>query len=441
VSYLNSDRPPLFCPGCSHQLVVKKLDQALIKLGLPRQRIVIVTDIGCAGLFDTFFHTHAFHGLHGRALTYATGLKMTRPELTVVVIMGDGGLGIGGAHLLASCRRNLDITLLVLNNFNYGMTGGQCSATTPPQANTSSGLLNQLEPSLDICRVAEAAGAPFVDRILAADKDLAEQITEAMAFGGFSLLDIWGICPGRYLKRNRLNLKQLDLELRAQPPTVSTVARKAKHGSQPAGLLPEYGSNYRAVAAKTEVPPPLLQVECSYRPLITGRCEILILGAAGQYINTLGEILCLAAVTSGLHTTQKNDYPITVLRGHSISEVVMDLEPIHYTGLSRPSLILCVAEEGISRREKIFANLDQNTLIIADSNLRLPQSSARAMRLDCQKSGISVGDRGLALLALLAQTNTIINDNMLRAAISLRYSGQRYQQAISTLNNIQSTAK
>jgi 2-oxoglutarate ferredoxin oxidoreductase subunit beta len=101
-------------------------------MGLSRQQVVIVSDIGCSGLFDTFFNTHAFHGLHGRALTYATGLKMARPDLKVVVTMGDGGLGIGGAHLLSTCRRNIDLTLLVLNNFNYGMTGGQCSSTTPP---------------------------------------------------------------------------------------------------------------------------------------------------------------------------------------------------------------------------------------------------------------------------------------------------------------------
>jgi len=130
-SLLNRQRPPIFCPGCSHEKVVSALDNALQRLDLQGNQVVIVTDIGCSGLFDTFFHTHALHGLHGRALTYATGLKMACPELHVIVIMGDGGLGIGGAHVISSSRRNLDLTLLVLNNFNYGMTGGQCSLTTP----------------------------------------------------------------------------------------------------------------------------------------------------------------------------------------------------------------------------------------------------------------------------------------------------------------------
>jgi len=102
------------------------------------------------------FNTHAFHGLHGRALTYATGIKMARPDLKVIVTMGDGGLVIGGAHVLSTCRRNIDLTLLVLNNFNYGMTGGQCSSTTPQDG---SGFLNKLEKPMGICLVAGAAGA------------------------------------------------------------------------------------------------------------------------------------------------------------------------------------------------------------------------------------------------------------------------------------------
>ena len=105
VSLLNDTRPPVFCPGCSHERIAQTLDKAFQKMDLSGDRIVMVSDIGCSGLFDTFFNTHALHGLHGRALTYAAGLKLARPELNVVVTMGDGGQGIGGAHLLAACRR------------------------------------------------------------------------------------------------------------------------------------------------------------------------------------------------------------------------------------------------------------------------------------------------------------------------------------------------
>ncbi len=154
-----------------------------------------------------FFNTHAVHGLHGRALTYATGIKLARPELKVIVTMGDGGLGIGGAHVLATCRRNIDLTLLVLNNFNYGMTGGQYSVTTPQDAKVSSGFLNQLEKPIDICQVTASAGAGWVDRTSVYEKNLVEKIEEAIRFEGFSVLDIWGICTGRYIKRNEISPK------------------------------------------------------------------------------------------------------------------------------------------------------------------------------------------------------------------------------------------
>ena len=101
-SLLNESRPPVFCPGCSHERITHALDRCFQNMGLQGNQVVIVSDIGCSGLFDTYFHTHAFHGLHGRALTYATGLKLAQPELKVVVTMGDGGLGIGGAHLLSA---------------------------------------------------------------------------------------------------------------------------------------------------------------------------------------------------------------------------------------------------------------------------------------------------------------------------------------------------
>ena len=212
-SLINTRRPLVFCPGCSHERIVGALDKTFQTLGLDGNQVVIVSDIGCSGLFDTFFHTHAFHGLHGRALTYATGIKMARPDLTVVVTMGDGGLGIGGAHVLSTCRRNIDLTLLVLNNFNYGMTGGQCSSTTPQEAAVGSGFLNRLEKPVDLCKVAAAAGAPYVTRTSTYAPDLVDEMAAAIGFKGFSVIDIWGVCPGRYTKRNKLTPKMIDAQL------------------------------------------------------------------------------------------------------------------------------------------------------------------------------------------------------------------------------------
>ena len=181
-SLINPNRPPAYCPGCSHGVVTRALDQCFQNMGIQNNQVVLVSDIGCSGLFDTFFNTHAFHGLHGRALTYATGIKLARPDLHVLVTIGDGGLGIGGAHLLSTCRRNIDVTLLILNNFNYGMTGGQFSATTPTDAQVGSGFLNQIEKPMDPCRVMQAAGASYISRISAYQNDLAYQMQPAIQF-------------------------------------------------------------------------------------------------------------------------------------------------------------------------------------------------------------------------------------------------------------------
>ena len=277
-SFLNDQRPPVFCPGCSHDRITHTLNKAFQKTGLSGDRITIVSDIGCSGLFDTFFNTHAFHGLHGRALTYATGIKMAAPDTKVIVTMGDGGQGIGGAHLLAASRRNLDLTLLVLNNFNFGMTGGQFSATTPPEARVGSGFLNQIEQPLDICQVARSAGAPYVTRCSAYQKGLSEEIKQAIEFEGFAVMDIWGVCPGRYSKKNRLTPKLIEAELEKLP---------VQQGLATENVRQEYGRHYRKLAAAQHPLPPPIEIKAAFKPPQKGRHEIVLLGSAGQRILTV----------------------------------------------------------------------------------------------------------------------------------------------------------
>lgn len=134
--YLVESRlPTIWCPGCGNGIVLKAILKAFADLGLDRKKTVAVSGIGCWGWADDYIDTNAFHGTHGRALAFATGIKLANPELTVVVLMGDGdGATIGGNHLIHAARRNVDLTAVVVNNFNYGMTGGQYSGTTPREA-------------------------------------------------------------------------------------------------------------------------------------------------------------------------------------------------------------------------------------------------------------------------------------------------------------------
>ncbi|MDZ7760495.1 MAG: thiamine pyrophosphate-dependent enzyme [Desulfovermiculus sp.] len=412
-SLLNTSRPPVFCPGCSHEFVVKALDKAFQDQGLSGTQIALVSDIGCSGLFDTFFHTHALHGLHGRALTYATGLKMARPDLHVVVTMGDGGLGIGGAHLLAACRRNLDLTLLILNNFNFGMTGGQFSSTTPPESSVGSGFLNQVERPMDACQVLEAAGAPYLVRTSAYAKDLAQTIAAGMKYRGFSALDIWGGCPGRYMKRNKISPKIIEDGLASLP---------AKDGVIPSNERKEYTQAIQEITAGKPEPslPPAVTPTCS--PPQDIEQGVLILGAAGQRVVTAGELLGLAGMCAGLQASQKNDYPITVLTGHSVSEVILSPEAIDYTGLSEPSVVIVLAEEGINRRKDVFDTLPQSSVVLrAVPDLGLSPTRAEVVDLDLKTKGIKKADYALASLAALAQMEKVLNRDMLETAIGFRF--------------------
>ena len=426
TSFLNSDRPPVFCPGCAHERVVQALDQALVNLGLTGPNVALVSDIGCSGLFDTFFNTHAFHGLHGRALTYATGLKMARPDLRVIVTMGDGGLGIGGAHVLSTCRRNIDLTLLVLNNFNYGMTGGQFSTTTPPEAQVNSGFLNRLEKPLDICQVAGAAGAPHLTRTSAYRKSLVYELEQAIRFTGFSVVDIHGVCPGRYSKLNRLNPDLIEQGLEKLP--------SLEHFQQ-SNQRAEYSREYRREAAGQPLEKHPLRIEATIAPLArTGRREVVFLGSAGQRVVSAGEILCLAGLTAGLRATQKNDYPITVLRGHSISETIISDAEIDYTGITSPSLILALAPEGVARRIKMLHGLPPHTLVIAARDAEFPPLDHEIMEVDFQSLKIKNTDRALAALTLMASKHLVLNPEMLESALRLRFSGETLKTTLELVD-------
>ena len=426
-SLLNTERPPVFCPGCSHDKITHTLDKVFQNMGLTAEKIVMVSDIGCSGLFDTFFNTHALHGLHGRALTYAAGLKLARPDLNVVVTMGDGGQGIGGAHLLAACRRNLDLTLLVLNNFNFGMTGGQFSATTPLDARVGSGFLNRLERPLDICQVAQSAGAAYVTRCSGYRPDLSDEIRRAIEFKGFSILDIWGVCPGRYTKKNRLTPKAIEAAL-AQLPAVQGVVTTNDR--------PEYGAHYRKMAADQEPVSELLKIDAELAPPHPGRREVILMGSAGQRIITAGEILCLAGLTAGLQTTQKNEYNITVLRGPSISELILSPEEIDYTGIERPSAIVAIDQEGVDRRRAMFGRLDENTLVVTCDGVAIPACSARIHRLNLKSAGIKKPDWALASLAVLANLGQIVSLEMLAAALKIRFKGKILETSLELIQKV-----
>lgn len=426
-SFLNKDRPPVFCPGCTHERITKGLDTTLINMGLDADKTVIVSDIGCSGLFDTFFNVHALHGVHGRALTYAGGLKLADPSLNVIVTMGDGGLGIGGAHVLAACRKNLDLTLIILNNFNFGMTGGQYSATTPTDAIVGSEFLNRAEIPMDICKVAKAAGATYVSRYSGMDADLSQELSRAISHKGFSLVETLGLCTGRYTQKNKLTPKVIDRMIDEMPEEKGVVKENQR---------PEYGEQYRALAQKsTRFPAPLI-IEQTHTPSGPKRREIVILGSAGMRIVTAGDIVCYAGIASGMNASIKNDYNITVLRGQSVSEILLSSDKIGYTGIESPSVVLALSDEGVLRRKKIFKNLSPDAFVLKEKSVAIPETKALVEEIDFKALKIRKPDWALAALGILAKKEIVLDKEILASALRSRFSEKLHDLAMETVKKM-----
>ncbi len=205
--YLRLDLFPHFlCPGCGHGIALRALLWAIHELDIDRDRLAFVSGIGCSGRLSAYIDADTFHVTHGRPLAFASGLKLARPEMNVIVITGDGDcLAIGGNHLIHSCRRNLDITCLMLNNEVYGMTGGQGSPTTSLDRYTTTTPLGNHEPAFDACELATAAGAGLVGREVTMQvpsvKDL---IKEGISHPGFAFIEIISDCTEIYGRKNDL---------------------------------------------------------------------------------------------------------------------------------------------------------------------------------------------------------------------------------------------
>ncbi|UCF92256.1 MAG: 2-oxoglutarate synthase, partial [Desulfobacterales bacterium] len=223
-------------------------------------------------------------------------------------------------------------------------------------------------------------------------------------------------------KKNRLTPKLIEAILSGLPQF---------EGSVPENRRREYGQYYRELAITRKPPLGPTPIAARYDSLPLGRQEVVLLGSAGQRIITAGELLCLAGLFAGLQTTQKNEYNITVLRGLSISELILSPEEIDYTGIERPSVIVALAQEGVDGRRSMFAQLDRDALILQVQGVEIPACGARLHRLDFKSQGIKKPDWALASLAVLAGLGQVIRPEMLEAALKIRFKGQTLEAALA----------
>jgi 2-oxoglutarate ferredoxin oxidoreductase subunit beta len=253
--------PHMWCPGCGNGTVLGALLRAFEELKFKKEETVVVTGIGCWGKADDYVVTNALHTTHGRALAFATGIKAFNSKLNVVVLMGDGdSVTIGGNHFIHAARRNIDLTAIVVNNMNYGMTGGQVSGTTPSDKLTSTTVYGNPEREIDICTLAEVAGANYVARGTPYHGwELQKVITEALTKKGFSVVEVISPCPTHFGRNNKLKpalamfrwLKEKAIPVEKYNP----VTYPREEGYFPIGRLvdrdaPDFNSRYEEIRAR-----------------------------------------------------------------------------------------------------------------------------------------------------------------------------------------------
>lgn len=255
--------PHIWCPGCGHGIVMKGLIRAMDTCGLEKNNTALVSGIGCASRLPGYVDMCTLHTAHGRAAAFATGVKMARPEMNVIVMGGDGdGTAIGGNHFIHACRRNIDMTYVIMNNFIYGMTGGQFSPCTPTGDKASTTPYGNPDPTFDISKLAIGAGATFVARTTAFHAaQIDKLIVEGIKHKGMAIIEVLDDCPTTYGRRNKFR-SVVDMMKRLKDIAVPVAAAGKMTAEQLQGKVltgvlykedkPEYCEQYAKVIARAQ---------------------------------------------------------------------------------------------------------------------------------------------------------------------------------------------
>ena len=345
TTYLTDKKFP-FCPGCGHGISINALNKALQELNYDPKDVIVVSDIGCSGLIDPLFATHTIHGLHGRSPALGLGVAIgvaQKQNKKVIAFIGDGGATIGLQHVLEAARRNVDMTLIVLNNLLYGMTGGQISGLSTQKFKEIIDFEKDIPP-FDLIQLAHASGARYAIRVNAPNK-IKDTLKKAIETEGFSIVEAASLCPSYGMKKMNELLEVVDAEEAFEHPRAATKIKDKETTS---------------LIAQTAVIP------AKYQSDLKERKGILIAGSAGGGAQSVARFLAMAGMYAGLDTTMKGEYPITVGTGFSVAEVIFDHQPINYTGLDKPDYFIIVTEDGLN---KVKNKLHKDAKIYIDEKL------------------------------------------------------------------------
>jgi 2-oxoglutarate ferredoxin oxidoreductase subunit beta len=379
-----------FCKGCGHSLVTRNTEKAMAKAGYNPLDVILVTDIGCHGIIDKFFVTHTVHGLHGRAVALAGGISMgiSDPAKKVIAFIGDGGATIGMQHLIGAAHYGLNMTVVVHNNMLYGMTGGQPSEFTPCGFKTPTSPEGNQKDGYDICKLISGAGSAYTERVLGVG-DYSGSLAAAFSTKGFSLVEVMEICPSYGIKSNP-GLK------------LSSLVKDAGYELKVFESNKEQNCLSFANPSDIDLCSDRLLVEKVFDTGLTGRVSISLAGSAGEGVQSAAEFLAKAAMKSGLHVTKKGSYPVTVGVGYSASDVIISSEPIEFTGISVPDVLIITSSDGLSYARAAAAGMKKGKILI-DDQLEPPVTGAEVIKVPFRSRA---GERNSSLYSIFWYLNT-----------------------------------
>lgn len=361
--YLNENKEFPYCVGCGHTMINKAVAAAFAKSGLKPTEINLISDIGCVGLVDKMFLTNTIHTTHGRSTAFATGLQLADEVLfdnkaINAVMIGDGGATIGLLHLVEAAKMNANITVVLHNNFVYGMTGGQNSGLTPENFRTATTLSGTLVPNIHIAKLLEAAHAGFIARKLATDRDLDDVLLEAFQYDGFALVEIVELCTGYATKWNPLSKKDIEIILENTDQEERGVIVKKD--------VKSFAKKYQeAFNAKDDYRKPAI-IKANFENKNDVDLKIILSGSAGEGVQFASSTLAKSLVKQSLNISQKNDNPVTIGTGYSVSELKVSSEEILYSAIDSADYILISTQDGFNR---IIGEVKKDTTIIIDTSV------------------------------------------------------------------------
>lgn len=354
-----SEQPHTMCPGCGGGTVMNAFVTAFEKLDVPRRDLLLVSGIGCSAWIPSpNIEADTLHTTHGRPIAYATGAKSANEDLETVVISGDGDLaGIGGNHLLHAARRNVDVTAILVNNFTYGMTGGQVAPTTPHGSTTTTSPYGNPEDAMDVSAVVEEAGASFVARQpTSRPHQLVSAIERAIEVDGFSLVEVISQCPTVYGRRN---------DLRSAPEMLSWMEEQIEEGEMTVGTFVDRDDREEYVESLVEVSETAKAThERAGREPDAGTDEsrpsvkMRIAGEGGQGVVVAGSILGEAATLEGRNTFKTEEYGSRARGGVANSDLIVSDDAIYEAKVPDGSadVLVALTDDALTDHRSVLAS-------------------------------------------------------------------------------------